>query len=170
MSDKISYLIIGGHKIGRNGLADILDDMKAIQLSDEIEIKELLLKKIKAENYVPLSREEDYQNAIYREFKKAIGEPIEAVEPVSSGIEIRILGPGCRACDQMEKDVKAILAELNIAADVDHVRDVNQIAEYGMVGTPSLVINEKFVLNGRSLPKRQLKKLIEDMFQNKLVE
>ena len=162
MSDKISYLMIGGHKIGLNGLTDILDDVKAIQLSDENELKELLLEKIKVENYVPSSREEDYKNAIYREFKKAIGDPIEAVEQVSLGIQIRVLGPDCSACDQMEEDVKSILAELNIAAEVDHVRDINQIAEYGMVRTPSLVINEKIVLNGRSLPKSQLKKLIEE--------
>jgi small redox-active disulfide protein 2 len=162
MSDKISYLIIGGHKIGLNGLTDILDAVKAMQLLDETEIKELLLEKIKAENYVPPSREEDYQNAIYREFKKAIGEPIEAVEPVSPGIQILILGPGCSACDQMEKDVRAILTELNIAADVDHVRDINQIAEYGMVRTPGLVINGKVILSGRSLPRSQLKNLIQE--------
>lgn len=53
-------------------------------------------------------------------------------------------------------------AELNIAADVDHVRDVNQIAEYGMVRTPSLLINDEIVLHQRSLPKSQLKKLLEE--------
>ncbi len=62
----------------------------------------------------------------------------------------------------MEKDVRAILSELNIAADVDHVRDVKKMADYGMVRTPSLVINDEIVLNGRSLPKSQLKKLLEE--------
>lgn len=94
------------------------------------------------------------------EYKKSIGEKVDEEKLVETSI--RILGLGCSACEKMEQDVKSILIELNIAADFQHVRDVNQIAEYGMVRTPSLVINNEIVLNGLSLPKSQLKLLIED--------
>jgi len=105
--------------------------------------------------------------ALLREYKKAVDLPMDEYGEKSDGLIIKILGPGCSACDQMEKDVKSILAELNIAADVDHVRDVNQIAEYSMVRTPSLVINNEIVLNGRSLPKNQIKLLLENKLSKK---
>ena len=66
----------------------------------------------------------------------------------------------------MEQDIKVILNELNIPADVQHIRDINQIAEYGMVRTPALVINNKIVLNGRSLPKDQLKSLLDQKLKD----
>ena len=135
--------------------------MKQKNLSDDKEIEKLLLEQVKIQNYVPDSQRKEYAYALLREYKKFAGMPVEAVDDESAFPTIRILGPGCTACETMEKDVRAILTELNIAADVDHVRDVNQIAEYGMVRTPSLVINNEIVLNGRSLPKAQLKSLIE---------
>ncbi|UCE08694.1 MAG: thioredoxin family protein [bacterium] len=76
-------------------------------------------------------------------------------------MEILVLGPGCYSCDKLMEDMKAVLAELNIAADLEHVRDKKEIGRFGMVGTPALVINRKVVLSGRTLPRNQLKKLIE---------
>ncbi len=160
MSEEVSMVIIGGHKIGLIGLSEIFETLKKMNLSDESEIKNQLLEQVKVQNYVPDSKREEYARTLLREYKKFAGLPVEAVQEKLAFPTIRILGPGCTACETMEKDVRAILTELNIAADVDHVRDVNKISEYGMVRTPSLVINEKIVLNGRSLPKSQLKKLI----------
>lgn len=162
MSEEVTTVSIGGTKIGLIGLSEIFATLKQMKLSDESEIINQLLEQVRVQNYVPDSRAEDYANAILREYKKFAGLPVEKVVEKTAFPTIRILGAGCTACENMEKDVRAILAELNIAADVDHVRDVNQIAEYGMVRTPSLVINEAIVLNGRSLPKSQLKKLIEE--------
>ncbi len=162
MSNEITMLYIGGIKIGLIGLSDIFEEVKTKNLTDEAEIKNHFLEQVKVQNYVPDSKRDEYVEALLREYKKFAGLPCEIVEEDSTFPTIRILGPGCTACEKMEKDVKAILVELNIAADVDHVRDVNQIAEYGMVRTPSLVINKKIVLNGRSLPRSQLKKLIEE--------
>ena len=131
-----------------------------MKLGNEIEIKRSLLKKIKQQNWIPDSKTEEYSRALLNEYKKSIGEKVDEEKLVETSI--RILGLGCSACEKMEQDVKSILIELNIAADFQHVRDVNQIAEYGMVRTPSLVINNEIVLNGLSLPKSQLKLLIED--------
>lgn len=162
MSDEISMINIDGTKIGLIGLVQVIDEIKSITIPNENRLKIILLEKLKIQNYVPPSKEGEYANALLREYKKSMGLPVEEAECEETVIQIRILGPGCSACDQMEQDVKSILAELNIAADVDHVRDINQIVEYGMVRTPSLVLNDKIVLNGRSLSKSQLKKLIEN--------
>ncbi len=162
MSEEVTMVTIAGHRIGLIGLSDIFEKIKQQNLSDEAALKKQLLQQVRVQNYVADSRAEDYSNTLLREYKKFAGLPVEPVKEKLAFPTIRILGPGCAACETMEKDVRAILAELNIVADVDHVRDVNKIAEYGMVRTPSLVIDDEIVLNGRSLPKSQLKKLIGD--------
>jgi len=166
LSEEITQLNIAGQKIGFFGLSEILKNLQQKNLSDEADLKRELLQQVRVQNYLPDSRAEDYAQALLREYKKFAGLPVEPAVEKSAFPTVRILGPGCIACETMEKDVRAILSELNIAADVDHVRDVNQIAEYGMVRTPALVINEQIVLNGRSLPKSQLKKLLEEKLKS----
>ena len=161
MSEKITQITVGGQRVGIVGLSEAIEETKSLPNVDDAEIAKILLDKIRTSNYVPDFRTEDYARALFREYQKAIGLPMEESEEKSDELSIKILGPGCYACDLLEKNVKAILAELNVAADVEHVRDLNQIAEYGMVRTPSLMINDEVVLKGRSLPKSQLKSLIE---------
>ncbi len=160
MSGEITKVTIRGNKIGLMGLSDIFDEVKAMKLKDDDSIKKQLLQKLKSQNYVPPSAEEDYTKAIFREYKKALGIEVEEEEP--EGLEILVLGPGCYACDKLMEDMKAVLAELNIAADLEHVHDKKEIGRFGMVGTPSLVINRKVVLSGRTLPRNQLKKMLEE--------
>jgi small redox-active disulfide protein 2 len=64
-------------------------------------------------------------------------------------MEIRILGAGCPRCDEVEKRTLNALTQMNIAADVQKVKDVNEIAKYGLLGTPGLVINGKIKCSGR---------------------
>jgi hypothetical protein len=40
------------------------------------------------------------------------------------------------------------LAEMGLPASVEHVIDIKEIANYGFVGTPALVINGKVVASG----------------------
>ncbi len=37
----------------------------------------------------------------------------------------------------------AVMAEMNLAADIEHVMDISEINRYGVRGTPALVINGK---------------------------
>ncbi len=64
-------------------------------------------------------------------------------------MEIRILGPGCPRCHEVEKRTFNALAELNVSADVQKVTDIKRIAEYKIIGTPGLVINGKVKCYGR---------------------
>jgi small redox-active disulfide protein 2 len=162
MSEKITQVNVGGQRVGIIGLSEAIEETKSLHQPNDIEIKEFLLDKIKTQNYVPDARTDDYAQALLKEYKKSTGLAIDENEEKYTGLSIKILGPGCYACEQLEKDIKAILAEMNIAADVEHVREINQIADYGMVRTPGLVINGEVILSGRSLPRSQLKKLIQD--------
>lgn len=74
--------------------------------------------------------------------------------------EIKVLGPGCAKCQALEKAVLAALAELGLDTTIDHVTDYAQIAAYGVMSTPALVVDGKVVSYGRVLSKDEAKGLI----------
>jgi uncharacterized C2H2 Zn-finger protein len=46
-------------------------------------------------------------------------------------MEIKILGMGCPRCDEVMKRTMSALADLNMAVDVQKVKDVKEISSYG---------------------------------------
>jgi len=64
-------------------------------------------------------------------------------------VEIKILGPGCPKCGEVEKRVKSALAELNVAADVEKITDIGTMMSFGILATPGLVVNGKVKSFGR---------------------
>ena len=151
---EIRQINIKGNRIGIIGLDEVFQSAKQAQITDEKTLKDFLLQKAKEQNYIPSSVEEDYKNALYREYRRFLGEDVEEEE---TGLVIKILGPGCPSCEQLEKEVREVVQELNLAADIEHIRDLKEISKYGMVATPGLVINKKLVSVGRVLNKNQLK-------------
>ena len=75
-------------------------------------------------------------------------------------MDIKVLGSGCARCNELEKRVKDVLAELGIAANVEHVTDLKVIAGMGVFMTPSLVIDGKVSSQGKIPSKDELKKLL----------
>jgi small redox-active disulfide protein 2 len=76
-------------------------------------------------------------------------------------MEIRILGPGCPRCGEVEKRTINALAELNVGADVQKVTDIKKIAEYKLFATPGLVINGKVKCSGRIPSLEEIKTWIK---------
>jgi small redox-active disulfide protein 2 len=66
-------------------------------------------------------------------------------------MEIKVLGPGCPNCHQMEELTKKAVKELGIDAKVDKVADIKEIMKYTM-STPALVVNGKLKHSGKPLP------------------
>jgi len=77
-------------------------------------------------------------------------------------MEIRILGPGCPRCHEVERRALNVLAELGLAADVQKVTDIKKIMEYSIIGTPGLVINGKVVCSGRIPRPEEIKAWIQE--------
>ena len=77
-------------------------------------------------------------------------------------MEIKVLGPGCPNCQELERRVKQTLQELNVQANVTKVADIAGISKYIMM-TPGLVINDKVKHSGKPLPKvEQIKGWIQE--------
>ena len=77
-------------------------------------------------------------------------------------MEIKVLGPGCPNCQELEKRVKKALEELKVEASVTKVADYGEIGKYVML-TPGVVINEKVKHEGKPLPRvEQIKQWIKE--------
>ena len=77
-------------------------------------------------------------------------------------MEIKILGPGCPRCGEVEKRVINVLAELNVAADIEKVADIRTMMFYGIPTTPGLVINGKVTCAGRIPRPEEIKAWIRE--------
>jgi len=77
-------------------------------------------------------------------------------------MNIKVLGPGCARCHQLEKTTREVVKELGIDASVEEVKDINKIMEYPILTTPGLVIDEELVCAGRVPTKAELARLIGD--------
>lgn len=75
-------------------------------------------------------------------------------------MKIKVLGMGCPRCRALERSVMNSLADLDIAAEVSKVEDLDEIMKYGILHTPALIINEKVALSGRVPSEKEIKDII----------
>jgi small redox-active disulfide protein 2 len=68
-------------------------------------------------------------------------------------MEIKVLGPGCPRCEQTKKNVADAVAETGVDAKIEKVTDLMEIAKYGVLGTPAVVVDGEVKCVGK-VPKR----------------
>ena len=153
-------VLVENTQVGLIGLKEIFDELKSQRDIPESVLKDMLVEKAAKKNYIPDSIKEDYRKALFREFKKSLGEKVE--EERREFLEVLILGTGCFSCNQLEKDILAVLSETGIKAAFSHITDPSLIAQYGILSTPALVINGKMKSKGTLPPKSTIKKWLEE--------
>jgi small redox-active disulfide protein 2 len=72
-------------------------------------------------------------------------------------MDILVLGPGCMNCVTLEKRVRTAVQELNLDAEVFKISDYAKIAEYGVMKTPAMVVDDKVIFYGRVPTVNELK-------------
>lgn len=153
--DDVVQIRVNRKSVGIIGLKRAMADMAeeyAERPDNEVEAE--LLKRLSGRNYIPDRVKPDYPKAFLREFEKFLGKPYE--EKVPEGVQIKVLGPGCTQCDGLEQELMQVMAEINLMADIEHVRDIKEIGKYGVMGMPALIINGKVKSVGRVPPKNKL--------------
>ncbi|WBT09905.1 thioredoxin family protein [Corynebacterium sp. SCR221107] len=75
---------------------------------------------------------------------------------------IKILGPGCANCKNLEKQARKALDELGLDAEIVKVTDFPTIASYGIMKTPGLVIDEDVVLSGRVAKSDEIAAIVKE--------
>jgi small redox-active disulfide protein 2 len=153
-NEEIIQIAVAGLKVGISGLKPAIDAARALVGRPDEEIAQFLFATLKGKNYIPTPVQEEYRQAFLREYKKAMG---EKVPEEKHGLTIRILGPGCPSCRNLEQTVMAVVAELNLPAAIEHVTDVKEIARLGVFATPSLMINDELKASGHSPTKEKLR-------------
>lgn len=74
---------------------------------------------------------------------------------------VKVLGSGCKKCAELASNAKEALHRLDMDASVCRVAGFGQIAAYGVMTTPALVLNEKVVSAGKVLKTEEIMALIK---------
>jgi small redox-active disulfide protein 2 len=153
-------VLVGNTQVGLIGLKTIFEELKDQKSEPESKLKELLVERVGKKNYIPNSVRGEYEKALFREFRKFVGEKVE--EERGGFLEVAILGPGCYSCNKLEQDVMAVLSETGIQASLNHITDPGIMAQYGILPTPALIINGKVKSAGKVPSKSIIKKWLEE--------
>lgn len=162
MTDQdFTRITVGRHSVGILGLVGLVAEMGAAWTAkSDSEIREFMLERLGALNYIPASAQSEYSEAFLREFRKSMGQPVN--EPAPAVLDIKVLGQGCNQCDTLEQALMEVLTETGVPATLEHVRDIRDIARHGVMGVPALLINGKVIAAGSVPTKAKLRGWIEE--------
>ena len=76
---------------------------------------------------------------------------------------IKILGSGCSNCKKLEANVREAAQELGLSITIDKIQDVKDIVSYGVMSTPSLVVDESVKMIGKVASVEEIKKLFKTL-------
>ncbi|MEG2421668.1 MAG: thioredoxin family protein [Oscillospiraceae bacterium] len=79
----------------------------------------------------------------------------------TSGATVKVLGSGCAKCNALESATVEALQALGMDSAIDHVTDFAQIAAYGVMTTPALVVDGAVVSYGKVLKKDEVMSLLK---------
>lgn len=142
-------LRIGKTTIGLIGLDVALGKILARGETNEDAAVAELLAEISKHNYIPDSALANYRQALGQEYRRHH----QGEAAAASHLSIRILGPGCVSCNRLNALIFDILQELDLAADIEQIHDLDEIWRLGVTMTPALIINGVVKSSGK-MPSR----------------
>lgn len=82
----------------------------------------------------------------------------EAIEGICC---IRVLGAGCKSCHEQYENVVSAVKNLGLSVEAEYITDMAQIAAYGVMSMPAIVVNEQVVSMGKVLKTADVEKLLK---------
>ncbi|MBN1756127.1 TM0996/MTH895 family glutaredoxin-like protein [bacterium] len=73
---------------------------------------------------------------------------------------IQILGTGCPKCEELARIVQKVIEELDGDYQVEKITDINDILSFGVMMTPSLVVDGQVKLVGKIPLPEEIKSLL----------
>lgn len=73
---------------------------------------------------------------------------------------IKILGSGCKKCVTLADNAKAAAEAAGKTAEIVKITDFAEIAGYGVMSTPALVVDEKLLSSGKVLSAVEIGRLL----------
>lgn len=77
-------------------------------------------------------------------------------------MDIKVLGPGCQRCERTAENVKAAVDEAGVSAQIEKVTNAMEIAGYGVMGTPAVVIDGEVKCVGKIPAKDEVKSWLNE--------
>ena len=77
-------------------------------------------------------------------------------------MNIKILGPGCKKCDQTAERVAAVVAAVGAEARIEKVTDMMAIAGFGVMATPAVVVDGEVKCTGKVPVRDEIAGWLED--------
>ncbi len=156
-ADEVSQIKVGRHRMGIIGLKAALEEVaRDMGAASEEQITAELIQRLSRRNYIPSAVEADYGRAFLREYKKFVGMP--PAEEKGGMLEIKVLTSACPCSGQIEQELMAALAALDLEADIQQVADIREFGSYGVSSAPALIISDKVVWVGSVPPRAKIKK------------
>lgn len=85
---------------------------------------------------------------------RAAGEPAEEIR------RVKVLGAGRGGRRELLENTKEALKNMGLSVEVEYVTDMKRTAEYGVMGLPALVADERPVSAGKALKVGEIERLL----------
>lgn len=89
-------------------------------------------------------------------------ESLKEEKKIKDGVrQVKILGIGCKNCITLAENTKKAFDKMGEEVEIIKVTDMKDIASYGIISTPGLVLDEKVISYGKVLKPEDIIKLVE---------
>ena len=75
--------------------------------------------------------------------------------------KIQVLGTGCAKCRKLAENAETAAKELGIEYELEKVTDINEIMSFGVMLTPSLVIDGQVKVVGKAATADEIKQMLD---------
>lgn len=75
-------------------------------------------------------------------------------------MKIEILGTGCAKCKKLYENTLEAVKQSGKEAEVTKVEDIKQIASYGVMSTPAVVVDGVVKSSGKLLSSEEIKAML----------